>query len=126
MSIPRSEDPQFPIPGFVIVAIHPGASPTDVEELVAAWWIGPRGDGCKACVMLCWTTVAGQRPAHQRRGRSIATGRIAPSRLGRVRCMRLLGGGSRALGPAEGRMQGRYRKCAGIGSGTMRTAGIAL
>jgi len=35
MSIPRSEDPQFPIPGFVIVAIHPGASPTDVEELVA-------------------------------------------------------------------------------------------
>lgn len=34
MSIPRSEDPQFPIPGFVVVAIHPGASPTDVEELV--------------------------------------------------------------------------------------------
>ena len=34
MTIPRSEDPQFPIPGFVIVAIHPGASPTDVEELV--------------------------------------------------------------------------------------------
>ncbi len=34
MAIPRSEDPQFPIPGFVIVAIHPGASPTDVEELV--------------------------------------------------------------------------------------------
>jgi multidrug efflux pump subunit AcrB len=35
MTIPRSEDPQFPIPGFVIVAIHPGASPRDVEELVA-------------------------------------------------------------------------------------------
>jgi len=35
MTIPRSEDPQFPIPGFVIVAIHPGATPLDVEETVA-------------------------------------------------------------------------------------------
>ena len=35
LTIPRSEDPQFPIPSFVIVAIDPGASPLDVEELVA-------------------------------------------------------------------------------------------
>ncbi|HRE91523.1 MAG TPA: efflux RND transporter permease subunit, partial [Myxococcota bacterium] len=35
MTISRSEDPQFPIPGFAIVAIYPGASPVDVEELVA-------------------------------------------------------------------------------------------
>ena len=35
MTIPRSEDPQFPIPGFAIVAIYPGATPIDVEELVA-------------------------------------------------------------------------------------------
>lgn len=35
MTIPRSEDPQFPIPGFVVVGIYPGASPLDVEELVA-------------------------------------------------------------------------------------------
>jgi multidrug efflux pump subunit AcrB len=35
MTIPRSEDPQFPIPGFVVVAVYPGAAPIDVEELVA-------------------------------------------------------------------------------------------
>ncbi|MBT9555774.1 MAG: efflux RND transporter permease subunit [Myxococcales bacterium] len=35
LTIPRSEDPQFPIPGFAIVAIYPGASPVDVEELVS-------------------------------------------------------------------------------------------
>src|SRR5688572_13607589 len=34
-TIPRSEDPQFPIPGFVIVAVYPGGAPLDVEELVA-------------------------------------------------------------------------------------------
>lgn len=35
MTVPRSEDPQFPIPGFVIVAVYPGGAPLDVEELVA-------------------------------------------------------------------------------------------
>ncbi|MFO0748935.1 MAG: efflux RND transporter permease subunit [Myxococcota bacterium] len=34
-TIPRSEDPQFPIPGFVVVAVYPGGAPLDVEELVA-------------------------------------------------------------------------------------------
>jgi len=34
-SIPRSEDPSFPIPIFVVVAVLPGASPQDLEQLVA-------------------------------------------------------------------------------------------
>ncbi len=33
--IPRSEDPYFPIPGFIIAVIHPGAGPQDMEQLVA-------------------------------------------------------------------------------------------
>ena len=34
LTIPRSEDPSFPIPIFTVVAAYPGASPTDVEALV--------------------------------------------------------------------------------------------
>jgi multidrug efflux pump subunit AcrB len=33
-TIPRSEDPQFPIPVFQVVAIYPGATPADLEQLV--------------------------------------------------------------------------------------------
>ena len=33
-SIPRSEDPTFPIATFPVVAVYPGASPGDVEQLV--------------------------------------------------------------------------------------------
>ncbi|HUS65859.1 MAG TPA: efflux RND transporter permease subunit [Kofleriaceae bacterium] len=33
-AIPRSEDPQFPMAVFRIVAIYPGATPADVEQLV--------------------------------------------------------------------------------------------
>jgi multidrug efflux pump subunit AcrB len=33
-AIPKSEDPTFPLPIFVIVAVLPGASPLDLEELV--------------------------------------------------------------------------------------------
>jgi multidrug efflux pump subunit AcrB len=33
-SIPRTEDPVFPIATFPVVAIYPGASPSDVEQLV--------------------------------------------------------------------------------------------
>jgi multidrug efflux pump subunit AcrB len=33
-TIPRSEDPQFPIAVFQVVAIYPGATPTDLEQLV--------------------------------------------------------------------------------------------
>ncbi len=33
-TIPKAEDPAFPIPTFTIVAIVPGASPTDIEQLV--------------------------------------------------------------------------------------------
>ena len=33
-AIPKTEDPTFPYPNFAIVAIYPGASPTDLEELV--------------------------------------------------------------------------------------------
>ena len=33
-TIPRSEDPQFPIAVFQIVAVYPGATPTDLEQLV--------------------------------------------------------------------------------------------
>lgn len=34
MSIPRSEDPIFPIPTFVVVAVMPGGNPHDVEQLI--------------------------------------------------------------------------------------------
>ena len=34
LTAPRSEDPTFPIPIYSVVAVYPGASPTDVEELV--------------------------------------------------------------------------------------------
>lgn len=34
-AVPRSEDPSFPIAIFPIVAVYPGASPTDVEQQVA-------------------------------------------------------------------------------------------
>ncbi len=33
-TIPRAEDPQLDFPGFTVVAVQPGASPTDVEQLV--------------------------------------------------------------------------------------------
>ena len=33
-TIPRSEDPQFPIAVFQVIAIYPGATPTDLEQLV--------------------------------------------------------------------------------------------
>lgn len=33
--IPRSEDPYFPIPSFIISVIYPGADPEDMERLVA-------------------------------------------------------------------------------------------
>jgi multidrug efflux pump subunit AcrB len=33
-NIPRSEDPSFPMPIYVITAVLPGASPQDLEELV--------------------------------------------------------------------------------------------
>lgn len=32
--IPRAEDPTFPSPNFNIIAVFPGASPTDIESLV--------------------------------------------------------------------------------------------
>lgn len=35
ISIPKSEDPTFPMAGFSIVAVLPGATPADVERLVA-------------------------------------------------------------------------------------------
>lgn len=34
VAIPKSEDPTFPIPTFLVVAVLPGASPADLEELV--------------------------------------------------------------------------------------------
>lgn len=34
INMPRGEDPEFESPTFSVVAIYPGASPTDVEELV--------------------------------------------------------------------------------------------
>lgn len=34
LSIPRAEDPVFPIPGFTLIAVYPGASPRDLEQLV--------------------------------------------------------------------------------------------
>ncbi len=33
-TIPLTEDPIFPIPAFSIVAVHPGATPIDLEQLV--------------------------------------------------------------------------------------------
>ncbi|HVF18236.1 MAG TPA: efflux RND transporter permease subunit, partial [Steroidobacteraceae bacterium] len=33
-SIPRQEDPYFPLSVFVITAVYPGAEPLDVERLV--------------------------------------------------------------------------------------------
>ncbi len=35
VSIPRSEDPQFPMPVVLVRAVLPGASPIDVEQLIA-------------------------------------------------------------------------------------------
>ncbi|MBX3225094.1 MAG: efflux RND transporter permease subunit, partial [Labilithrix sp.] len=35
VSIPKSEDPTFPMATFVVVAVLPGATPVDVERLVA-------------------------------------------------------------------------------------------
>ncbi len=35
LGIPKAEDPTFPFPGFAVVAVLPGASPADVERLVA-------------------------------------------------------------------------------------------
>mgnify|MGYP001764860146 CR=1 FL=1 len=34
VSIPRAEDPTFPIPIYPITVVYPGASPTDLEQLV--------------------------------------------------------------------------------------------
>ncbi len=34
LSIPKAEDPTFPYPNFAIVAVLPGATPSDVERLV--------------------------------------------------------------------------------------------
>ena len=34
ITIPRAEDPTFPIPTFPIIAVYPGASPADLEQLV--------------------------------------------------------------------------------------------
>ncbi|MCM2332863.1 MAG: efflux RND transporter permease subunit, partial [Anaeromyxobacteraceae bacterium] len=35
LGIPKAEDPTFPYPNFAVVAVLPGASPADVERLVA-------------------------------------------------------------------------------------------
>jgi len=35
LAIPRAEDPTFPAPIFTVVAVYPGANPTDIEQLVA-------------------------------------------------------------------------------------------
>ena len=34
LSIPRGEDPTFPAPNFTVIAVYPGANPTDLEQLV--------------------------------------------------------------------------------------------
>jgi multidrug efflux pump subunit AcrB len=34
LAIPRAEDPTFPAPTYTIVAVYPGATPTDIERLV--------------------------------------------------------------------------------------------
>ncbi len=33
-SIPRGEDPTFPAPSYTVIAVYPGANPTDLEQLV--------------------------------------------------------------------------------------------
>jgi len=35
LTIPKSEDPTFRPPFFVLIAVYPGTSPTDMEELIA-------------------------------------------------------------------------------------------
>jgi len=34
LSIPRGEDPTFPAPNYTVIAVYPGANPTDLEQLV--------------------------------------------------------------------------------------------
>lgn len=34
LTIPKAEDPAFPIPVYTVIAVVPGASPTDIEQLV--------------------------------------------------------------------------------------------
>src|SRR5688572_11714674 len=34
LSIPRGEDPTFPVPIFSVLAVYPGATPSDIEQLV--------------------------------------------------------------------------------------------
>jgi multidrug efflux pump subunit AcrB len=34
LSIPRAEDPAFPFPNYTVVAVYPGASPADLEQLI--------------------------------------------------------------------------------------------
>ncbi|RZM27118.1 MAG: efflux RND transporter permease subunit, partial [Pedobacter sp.] len=34
LTMPKSEDPLFPVPNFSVVAVYPGASPDDMERLV--------------------------------------------------------------------------------------------
>ncbi len=34
LNMPRTEDPNIKVPIFPIVAVYPGASPTDIEDLV--------------------------------------------------------------------------------------------
>src|SRR5512133_1905570 len=34
INIPQAEDPEFPISIFPVIAIYPGASPMDIEQLV--------------------------------------------------------------------------------------------
>ncbi|NUP10944.1 MAG: efflux RND transporter permease subunit, partial [Polyangiaceae bacterium] len=33
-AIPKAEDPTFPLPNFAVVAVLPGATPSDIERLV--------------------------------------------------------------------------------------------
>ena len=35
LTMPRGEDPPFNAPYFVVIAVYPGTSPNDMEELVA-------------------------------------------------------------------------------------------
>ena len=34
LTIPRAEDPTFPAPVFTVVAVYPGAGPSDLEQLM--------------------------------------------------------------------------------------------
>ena len=34
LAIPRAEDPNFPVPVYTMIAVYPGATPSDVEQLV--------------------------------------------------------------------------------------------